>query len=326
MQSHDVPVDPFRTSLYSSTELLGAFDVDDPMSYAATLDFRAYRSYVENGRSDNVPYMHSIVRVLHDNSVTQALNQFVRGRRVVGIMGGHRLERRSAAYRNVSTLSKMLAEDGYTVASGGGPGAMEATHLGAHLAGRSAADLASALDRLGDGPTLPSGLAGLVADDGTISYDLLGALHEWQSSAFEVFRAHDAGADSLAIPTWHYGHEPPTPIASHIAKYFQNSIREDGLLALAKWGIIFTEGKAGTIQEVFQDAAQNYYRSFDWFSPMVLLGVEYWTRTHPVVDVLRSLFDPVDQADCLTVTDDLDEALEAIRSFTPRSGTPLSGG
>ena len=129
------------------------------------------------------------------------------------------------------------------------------------------------------------------------------------------FRAHDSGADSLAIPTWHYGHEPPTPIASHIAKYFQNSIREDGLLALAKWGIIFTEGKAGTIQEVFQDAAQNYYRSFDWFSPMVLLGVEYWTRTHPVVDVLRSLFDPVDQAECLTVTDDLDEALEAIRSF-----------
>jgi len=50
----------------------------------------------------------------------------------------------------------------------------------------------------------------------------------------------------------------------------------------------------------------------------VLLGVEYWTKTYPVVDVLRSLFDPVDQADCLTVTDDLDEALHAIRRFTPR--------
>ena len=30
----------------------------------------------------------------------------------------------------------------------------------------------------------------------------------------------------LGIPTWLYGHEPTTPFARVIAKYFQNSIRE----------------------------------------------------------------------------------------------------
>ena len=195
---------------------------------------------------------------------------------------------------------------------------MEAAHLGAHLAGSPSGELDEALETLAGSPDLPDQLDALVADDGTENPQVIEALHHWQRPAFDVTRSRDAGASSLAIPTWHYGHEPPTPLASHIAKYFQNSIREDGLLALAKWGIIFTEGSAGTTQEIFQDAAQNYYRSFDWFSPMVLFGVEYWTKTVPVVDVLRALFDPVDQASCLTVTDDLDEAVEAIRRFKPR--------
>lgn len=320
MERHELPVNAFRTQLYTKDELLGAFDIDDADSYVETVDFQAYRAYVMNGRTTDVPYEHSMTQALHDNSITRAINRFVSDEMVVGIMGGHKLSRSSDAYRRVATLAKMLAEDGYTVASGGGPGAMEASHLGAHLAGRPVKELDTALEKLAAGPELPNNLNLIVADDGTIDEDVLHALHEWQAPAFEVARGHEPGASSLAIPTWHYGHEPPTPIASHIAKYFQNSIREEGLLALAKWGIIFTEGRAGTIQEIFQDAAQNYYRSFDWFSPMVLLGVEYWTETFPVADVLRNLFDPVDQAKCLTITDDLHEALTAIRHFVPRPG------
>lgn len=318
MKTDDIAVDPSRSGLYTARELLGAFDPKSTGSYCETLDFRAYRTYVENGRTNRVPHGQSIARALHDNSITQALNRFTQGRMLVGIMGGHLLPRSSGPYRRVVHLSKMLAEDGFTVASGGGPGAMEATHVGAHLAGRSTNEVDAAMSLLASGPSLPSNLDSIVADDGSVDREVITALHEWQRPAFEVARAHPPGAQSLAIPTWHYGHEPPTPVASHIAKYFQNSIREEGLLALAKWGIIFTEGKAGTIQEIFQDAAQNYYRSFDWFSPMVLLGVEYWTKTLPVVDVLRSLFDPLDQASCLTVTDDIDEAADAIRRFVPR--------
>ena len=123
-------------------------------------------------------------------------------------------------------------------------------------------------------------------------------------------------SQSLAIPTWGYGHGPTTPFATHIAKYFQNSIREDGLLALAKQGIIYSEGKAGTIQEIFQDGAQNYYETFGCFSPMVLFGVQYWTTDFPVVGVLKKLF-PAEFGKRLLVTDDVHEAAEFIEKFIP---------
>jgi len=195
---------------------------------------------------------------------------------------------------------------------------MEATHVGAHLANGSPTELEEAITMMAGVPELPGDLTDLVAADGSPDEDIVARLHAWQAPAFELARTRDPGAESLAIPTWHYGHEPPTPLASHIAKYFQNAIREDGLLAIATYGIVFTEGRAGTLQEVFQDAAQNYYRSFGWFSPMVLLGVDFWTRQLPVVDVLTALFGEVDLS-CVTVTDDLAEAVEAIESFTPPS-------
>ena len=97
---------------------------------------------------------------------------------------------------------------------------------------------------------------------------------------------------SLGVPTWLYGHEPTTPFATHSAKYFQNSIREDGLVTMGVQGIIYAEGSAGTIQEIFQDAAQNYY---DTFSPMVFLsgaaapGEHYWEKKLPVRPLIEAL-------------------------------------
>ena len=78
------------------------------------------------------------------------------------------------------------------------------------------------------------------------------------------------GGESLAIPTWVTAGEPISLFASHIAKYFSNSIREDGLLAVATAGIVFAPGGAGTMQEIFQDGAQNAYRLFGR-SPMAFL-------------------------------------------------------
>src|SRR5690606_24299966 len=87
----------------------------------------------------------------------------------------------------------------------------------------------------------------------------------WMSAAFEVLENYEGGEKpSLGIPTWLYGHEPPTPFATYIAKYFTNSIREDGLLAMAKGGIIFTPGRAGTTQEVFQEVTQNHYLTLEY--------------------------------------------------------------
>ena len=49
----------------------------------------------------------------------------------------------------------------------------------------------------------------------------------------------EASRENLAIPTWHYGHEPPNPFATDIAKYFKNAIREDILLHVATAGVVF---------------------------------------------------------------------------------------
>ncbi len=69
-----------------------------------------------------------------------------------------------------------------------------------------------------------------------------------------------AASVSLGIPTWLYAHEPPNVFATHQAKMFYNSLREDGLVTLGGGGLIIGPGNAGTVQEVFQDATQNYYR------------------------------------------------------------------
>src|SRR5690606_13046487 len=121
--------------------------------------------------------------------------------KLVAIMGGHGILRTEHIYRQVALLSKSLTEQGYLMLSGGGPGAMEATHLGAWMAGRGDNECLRAVGILSAAPRY--------SDEG------------WLSSAFEVMeRFPDPPFDSLGIPTWHYGHELPTPFATKIAKYF----------------------------------------------------------------------------------------------------------
>jgi hypothetical protein len=75
------------------------------------------------------------------------------------------------------------------------------------------------------------------------------------------------------------------------AKYFRNALREDTLLRVCDGGIVFLPGAAGTVQEIFQDACENFYAEPDRRTPMVLVGREYWTRTCPAWPLLRSLAD-----------------------------------
>ena len=75
----------------------------------------------------------------------------------------------------------------------------------------------------------------------------------------------------LAIPTWLYGHEPANLFAGRIAKYFSNAIREDTILRLARGGIVFAPGRAGTVQEVFQAATKTFYGTDGASGPYVFL-------------------------------------------------------
>jgi predicted Rossmann-fold nucleotide-binding protein len=130
----------------------------------------------------------------------------------------------------------------------------------------------------------------------------------WAEAALEV-RARWTGTDSLGVPTWFYGHEPPNPMASHIAKYFKNAIREDILLHLCDAGIVFLPGRAGTVQEVFQDACENYYADDDEVAPMVLVGTEHWTRELPAWPLLEALARDRTMARRVHLVDDVADAV-----------------
>ncbi|HYO78352.1 MAG TPA: hypothetical protein VE010_17975 [Thermoanaerobaculia bacterium] len=307
--------DPFPRRTYSPADLFSGFDPRDPQSFAATRDFEIYREYMASGKYAPNDYFTAVMQAMHDNAVTQALRDFLASTSAqpVGIMGGHKLLRGSDAYRNVVYLARELANRNFTMLSGGGPGAMEATHLGALLRYANDADVEAAIRLLASHPHVPD-LTDLVAADGTVDAHLIAQAHAWFAPAYEIATGVERPGESLAMPTWLYGHEPSSPLATRIAKYFQNSIREDGLLAIATSGIVYVEGRAGTLQEIFQDAAQNYYRTFGCFSPMVFLGSAYWSETVPAIPVLRALFRPEDFEAYVFLTDDVAAAADFIES------------
>ncbi|MFB6279529.1 MAG: hypothetical protein ABEK75_08480, partial [Salinibacter sp.] len=127
-------------------------------------------------------------------------------------------------------------------------------------------------------------------------------------------------AESLAVPTWFYGHEPSNLFSTHVAKYFANSIREDGLLAIATYGVVYAPGSAGTIQEVFMDAAQNHYETFGPASPMMFLDRTYWTETKSVYPLLETLAEGTAYDGHLTATDDIETAVSLIEEHAPKRG------
>jgi predicted Rossmann-fold nucleotide-binding protein len=89
------------------------------------------------------------------------------------------------------------------------------------------------------------------------------------------------------------------------------------LLAVATHGVLFAPGSAGTVQEIFQEATQDHYASFGPPAPMVLVGVEHWTSVLPAWPLLTALADGREYRDLLVLTDDPDEALDAIRRYEP---------
>jgi hypothetical protein len=61
------------------------------------------------------------------------------------------------------------------------------------------------------------------------------------------------------------------------------------------------------VQEVFQDACENYYADASSVAPMVLVGREHWTRTLPVWPLLESLARERHMAGHVHLVDDVSE-------------------
>ncbi|CAN5342007.1 LOG family protein [soil metagenome] len=253
------PLDVYRPRLYTADELF------DTPHYADSLDGRTYAwTQRARGRDD------ALAAALHDHAIDEALASWVSGRRLVGVMGGHALQRGHPGYADAAGLGARLGES-LVVATGGGPGAMEAANLGARLSGEPAAALEVALDLLAAVPSFAP------------------SIDAWVGAARGAVAGLTSPRATLGIPTWHYGHEPPNVFATAIAKFVQNATREAVLLEICDAGIVFLPGAAGTVQEVFQDACENYYADEVSAAPMVLVGREYWTETLPVWPLLRAM-------------------------------------
>jgi predicted Rossmann-fold nucleotide-binding protein len=229
-----------RDSLYTVDELMAGYRSDAPMQ---SLDARI-AAHVKAAGIPPVDVVEAIAQVVHDQGVGQAMRAYVaasvaNGRHITGVMGGSSTPRDAPAYRLAAETSKALSEAGFLVATGGGLGIMEAGNLGAYFAGRPDEELHAAIEELKRWPTY--------------------AAHEAQyiDSARAVTARLPAGAPSLAVATWRFADEPISQFATHIAKLFQNSVREDGLLSIADAGVAYFKGGFGTLREIFQDLAQN---------------------------------------------------------------------
>lgn len=289
-----LPFRPFRGRLYTPETLFAGFDPNNPCSYCQTPDALSYQYWRETGKGEPKFVGDAVMRSIHDLSISDALSgylDFHSDKPVVAIMGGHSMKRNASAYRNVALIAKALAEQGYMLVSGGGPGAMEATHLGALMANHSETLLDSCLEILSQAPGYKDKF--------------------WLAKAFEALeKIPTPHTRSLGIPTWLYGHEPPTPFATDIAKFFNNSLREEGLITVAHDGIVFAPGSAGTIQEIFQDAAQNHYTTTGRASPMVFFDKFYWQVEKPIYPILQQLACGKTYGKLLTISDEPDEVVQ----------------
>ncbi len=293
----EVPFNVTPPGLYCAPSLYGEMMKD--CQCKCCYDMEVYQHFLSKGKHTD-DEMEMLARALHDFAIGHYLDEFLNGydpRQVVGVMGGHGVLRTSAEYRQVVELSKELTERDTLMVTGGGPGVMEATHLGAWMAGRPMAEVDEALKILSEAPGFK--------DEG------------WLQTAFEVIRRYPQERyHSLGIPTWLYGHEPSAAFATDIAKYFDNSIRENTILTVAFGGIVFTPGSAGTMQEVFQEAVQNHYLSFGYASPMVFLGRKFWTKDIPVYPFLEQMMQEGRYKNLqLKLTDSSHEVVEELLRF-----------
>ncbi|WP_172898526.1 SLOG cluster 4 domain-containing protein [Micromonospora rifamycinica] len=298
--------------LYTPTDLAEGFA---DAGFAGMYDTRVYDHFRAHGGA--LPDVkEALGQRLHDHGVDNALADATRTwlathgpQSVVGVMGGHAVPRGSAPYRMAAVLGWELARADRLVVTGGGPGVMEAANLGAFLAARPARELDAAIDLLAVAPDFTD------HDRYTAA-----ALAVRDRYAATVPQQRGPGLDwarsgGLAIPTWLYGHEPANLFAGRIAKYFSNAIREDTILRLARGGIVFAPGRAGTVQEVFQAATKTYYGTDGASGAYVFLDRAYWTGELPIESLLRPLFagSPFgDLSGSIHLTDDVREAVRVL--------------
>jgi predicted Rossmann-fold nucleotide-binding protein len=331
----EIPFQIDRRTLYRVSDLYKGYKPSKPESWIGAFDHRVYEWTLDpkTSKARQLEAYEVVAERLHDVAIGGGIDHFLTSstqksaKPAVGFMGGHDTDRNDPAFRQVALIARSLRKAGFVIVSGGGPGLMEAANFGAFMTPYTDTQFEAAL--------------------GTLSADPKAADHpRWVASACAVRSAllpkwnskEAPGSESLGIPTWYYGNEPPNLFASHTGKYFFNSVREDGLVSIASGGIVFGPGNAGTVQEVFQDAPLNYYRKTGaQATPMILLGADYWNPRickdsqvvlpsgkdlhKPVWPLLQTLAAQAKESfqSALKLTDNPDEVVRFISDFHVRT-------
>lgn len=275
LPSLNLPFDLFPRRLYSIEDLYGNFNPDKPLSYKNSTDYDIYTHFIDHKNKGSLSPFLQVTESIHDSSLRMALyeyvNRFNAPKKIIGVMGGHKIPRNDPFYTKVCLIAKRFTEQGYMMVSGGGPGMMEATHLGAYFAFRSDEELLEAIAILAVAP--------LYSDE------------FWLTKSYEVIEKYPSKykLTSLSIPTWVHGHEPPNPFPAKIAKFFSAAIRQEVLIEITKGAIIFSPGSAGTLREIFQTVEQNHYNLFDNTYPMIFLNKDYWTKELPAYNFFEEI-------------------------------------
>jgi hypothetical protein len=102
-----LPFKVYRRVLYNQAEIQSLHDKMGPFS------------------KESNDFLLEQQKVMHDFTIREALKEYLLGKKVIGVFGGHGTRRKSPLYRNIVLITKKLAESDYTIVSGGGPGAME---------------------------------------------------------------------------------------------------------------------------------------------------------------------------------------------------------
>jgi predicted Rossmann-fold nucleotide-binding protein len=296
-----------RDSLYTVDELMAGYRSDAPMR---SLDARIAAHVAASGIPP-ADVVEAIAQVVHDQGVDQAMRAYVaasvaKGRHVAGVMGGSSTPRDAPAYRLAAETAKALSEAGFLVATGGGLGIMEAGNLGAYFAGHPREELDAAIDELKRWP-IYSG-------------------HEAQyiDSARAITARRPPGSPSLAVATWRFADEPISQFATHIAKLFQNSVREDGLLSIADAGVTYFAGGFGTLREIFQDLAQNDFAAPPHQMPMVFVDTAAYGAPGSPFHLARARAGQAKPRfdDLITLADSADSVVAAITAARGRGRPP----
>jgi predicted Rossmann-fold nucleotide-binding protein len=284
-----LPFKVFRSFMYTQDEL-------------EKLDAVIYDFYLTNTTLNA-----KLAQQIHDHFMQDSLFDYLEGKSVVSIMGGHQLKRTSPAYRDVALMAHRLAKGGFLVASGGGPGAMEACNLGAYMFEKSQEELDEAIDMM------------VKNQDPNVEFE-----YQDRKGPASVIAKHGKPAyqPSLAIPTYKYGHEPTNMFGTWVCKFFSNAIREDGLLDISNAGIIYTPGSAGTRQEIFQAACGNHYAPDGKEKPTVFYDTEFWNKS-TIPEVLRGVSQGRPFAKWIIESNDVQDIVKKLERFRDENNLPV---